>query len=241
MEVIQKESAVPLHAQLAELLRTQIRHNQLQPGDQLPSERELCEQFSISRITVRKALSTLTQEGLVYSTVGKGSYVSVARLREELQPLSSFTQDMQRRGMHPTSKVLQAQVLPADEDCAARLLVPAGSEVVRLSRLRLADGLPIAVQLSYLPHNLCPDLLRYDFATRSLFEVLRNDYRLQLTRASTVIRAALALPSDARLLKLSLPAAVLISEQTTSLENGAIIEYAQSIFHGERYQLYLHA
>lgn len=241
MLTIQKESAIPLHAQLAEMLRAQIRQQQYLPGDQLPSERELCEQFGISRITVRKALGTLTQEGLVYSTVGKGSYVSAPRLREELQPLSSFTQDMQRRGMVASSQVLEARLTPAGEDCAARLLVPYGTEVVFLRRLRLADGQPIAVQFSYLPHNLCPDVLRYDFSTRSLFDVLRSEYRLQLTRTSTLIRAALASQPDARLLHLVTPAAVLVSEQVTYLDSGAIIEYAQSIFHGERYQLHMNA
>ena len=84
---------------MADLLRKQIQGNQLPPNTQLPSERELCEQHAISRITVRKAMDELLHEGLVYTCVGKGTYVAEPKLSEELQPFSSFTEDMQRRGM----------------------------------------------------------------------------------------------------------------------------------------------
>jgi GntR family transcriptional regulator len=237
MENILKDSAVPLHAQLAELLRTQIRCQKLQSGEQIPSERELCERYEISRITVRRALSTLAQEGLVYATVGKGTYVAMPRLKEELQPLSSFTEDMQRRGMAASSRVLEAKIILADEEWAVRLGVPRGEELVRLRRLRLADGHPVAVQLTHLPHHLCSELLRFDFSQHSLFDVLRTEYGLRMSRTTTVLRAALVKPAEGRLLHLTPPAAVLISEQTTYLDSGVVIEHAQSIFHGERYQL----
>jgi GntR family transcriptional regulator len=239
--MLTKQSSTPLHIQLTSLLREQILHKALLPNTRLPSERDLCTQYPISRITVRQALSTLAQEGLVHSTVGKGTFVAVLHLSEELQPLSSFTQDLQRRGMQASSRVLDCAVIPANDELAARLRIPRGAEVVRLHRLRLANDAPIATQLTHLPHHLCPDLLRFDFNTRSLYEVLRGEYGLRLALSDTTIEAALAQPEEAALLDLRHPAAVLISEQITCLENSAVIEITRSIFHAERYKLSTHS
>ncbi len=237
---IVRESAVPLHIQLADLLRLQIDRKELCPHDRLPSERDLCLRYGISRITVRKALSTLTQEGLVYSTVGKGTYVAEPRYDEELQPLSSFTQDLERRGVRSTSQVLSATLVLADDELAERLNILRGAEVVRLHRLRLANDLPIAIQTAHLVHHLCHGLLHFDFSQRSLFEVLRSEYHLQLARTDTTIEAALATAEEARLLQLRRPAAVLISLQTTYLDHGDVIEFTRSVFHAERYKLRTH-
>ncbi len=236
--MLDKESAVPLHAQLRDLLREQILCQKLGPHAQLPSERELCEEHGVSRITVRQALGELLREGLIYTAVGKGTYVAADRLREELQPLSSFTEDVRRRGMTASSKVLEARIMPADEEVGARLLIPRGAEVVKLHRLRLTDGVPLAIQVTWLPHHLCPNLLQHDLATGSLFDILRNTYGLRLVRAETNIAAALASPEECALLQLTGPAAVLINEQTTHLDNDAVIEFARSVFRGDRYQLH---
>lgn len=235
--MLDKTSGTPLYAQLADVLRKQIQDDPLPPNTQLPSERELCEQHGISRITVRKAMDELLHEGVVYTCVGKGTYVAEPKLSEELQSLSSFTEDMQRRGMAVSSQVLEAALVPCDDFLAARLHVPRGAEVIHLHRLRLADGLPIAIQRTYLPHHLCPDLLQYDFSLRSLLDVLRTEYGLKLARADTSIEAAIARTEEIHLLQLSSPAAVLTSEQTTYLDSGVVIEWTRSVFRGDRYRL----
>ena len=236
--MLDKDSPVPLHVQLRDLLREQILSGTLPPHTQLPSERELCLQYGVSRITVRQALGELSHEGLIYTTVGKGTYVAVPKVQEELQPLSSFTEDVRRRGMTASSRVLQATIVPADDRLAELLRVPRGAEVVRLHRLRLANGLPLAVQLTWLPHHLCPGLLAYDLASSSLFDILRREYHLRLVRAETSIEAALATPEERELLQLPTPAAVLISEQTTYLDTDAVIEFARSVFRGDSYRLH---
>ncbi len=236
--MLDKESAVPLHAQLRDLLREQILSQRLAPHAQLPSERELCEEHGVSRITVRQALGELLREGLIFTAVGKGTYVAVDKLQEELQPLSSFTEDVRRRGMTASSQVLEARVMPADDGLGQLLRVPRGAEVVKLHRLRLTDGVPLAIQVTWLPHHLCPNLLHHDLATGSLFDILRNAYGLRLVRAETNISAALATPEESALLQLTGPGAVLISEQTTHLDNDAVIEFARTVFRGDRYQLH---
>lgn len=238
--MLNKESSIPLHVQLANLLRERLVRRELAPHDRLPSERELCQHFGISRITVRQALSELAQEGLVYASVGKGTYVAEPAFQEDLQPLSSFTQDLERRGMCASSRVLEAGLMPADVHWAGIFFIPQGAEVVRLHRLRFAGGIPIAIQLTHLPHQLCPGLLQFDFSTRSLYEVLRNEFKLHLVRSDTVLEATLAVPWEAELLGFSQPAAILVSTQTTYLDSGSVIEVTRSAFNSERYQLRMH-
>jgi GntR family transcriptional regulator len=233
-----QNNSIPLHHKLKEILRQQIVTNQLSAHERLPSERELCDQYNISRTTVRRALADLLNEGLIYTTVGKGTYVAAPQMKEQLQPLSSFTEDITRRGLQPSSRLLRAEVQNANDEQAARLCLPRGAEVVSLYRLRLADGKPIALQLTWLPHHLCPDLLRFDMAQQSLYYILRVEYLLKLARADTTIMAALAYAEECRLLLLSPPAAVLISQQSTYLENDTLIEYTHSVFRGDRYKLY---
>ena len=239
--MLDRDSGIPLHTQLTDLLRDHIVTGVFPPNSRLPSERKLCDQHGVSRITVRKALSELTHEGLVYATVGKGSYVADTTLDEQLQPLSSFSDDIRRRGMTPSSRVLESSIVHANDVQADQLQVPRGGETVRLRRLRLADGLPIAIQTTHLPHHLCPGLLECDLASRSLFGVLRAEFGLVLAQAATVIEAALADEDQARLLNLQFPAAVLISEQTTYLDNGQVIEHVRSVFRADRYKLHTHA
>lgn len=198
----------------------------------------MCETYDVSRITVRKALSELLHEGLIYTSVGRGTYVAPPKLKEALQPLSSFTEDTRRRGMKANSRVLKASVSHADDEQASKLRIPRGAEVVHLYRLRLADSLRIALQQTWLPHHLCTNLLRYDLASRSLYDVLRHEYGLRLIHADTNIVAALAQPEECNLLQLIAPAAVLISEQTTFLDNEIVIEFTRSVFRGDRYTLH---
>jgi GntR family transcriptional regulator len=237
--MLDRDSAIPLHTQLATLLRSRIQNQQLRPHTQLPSERELCDEHGVSRITVRKALNELLHEGLVYTAVGKGTYVADSALSEELQPLRSFSEDLRQRGLEVSSRVLEARIVASSFELAEQLQVPPGAEVVRLYRLRLADGVLIALQLSHLPHHLCPGLAQHDFTSRSLFETLRSEYGHQLVHADTTISAALPRADETRLLQLSPQSVVLISEQTTYLEDGSVIEFTRSVFRGDRYKLYV--
>ena len=233
-----QNNSIPLHHKLKETLRQQIVTSQLPAHERLPSERELCDQYKISRTTVRRALADLLNEGLIYTTIGKGTYVAAPQMKEQLQPLSSFTEDITRRGMQPSSRLLRAEIQNANDEQAARLCLPRGAEVVSIYRLRLADGKPIALQHTWLPHHLCPDLLHFDLVQQSLYHILRDEYHLKLAHADTTIMAALCNAEESRLLVLTSPAAVLISQQATYLENETLIEYTHSVFRGDRYKLY---
>ena len=162
-------SLTPLYVQLTEYLQYQIRSGVYSSGYKLPSERGLAEQFSVSRMTARQAIQKLVQNGLAYSQIGKGTFVRVAKINQELRELTSFTEEMDRRGSITTSRVLMAKVEQASINIAERLQIPAMSLVVILQRVRLADGQPLALETSHLNVRRCPAILEeYDLGVATL-------------------------------------------------------------------------
>lgn len=236
---LDKESPIPLYLQLKEILLDWIERGEFDPHDRLPSERELCNEFEISRVTVRQALNELAHERQIYSRVGKGTYVAEPKIDQNLQVLTSFTEDMHSRGLVASAKLLGADFIPASPKLAAILHIQPGAEVVKLERLRLADDIPMALETAHLPHHLCPNILQYDLATRSLYEILRTQYRLKLAKAKQTIEATLANEREAELLDLSMSSPILLMERTTFLEGGQVIEYVKSAYRGDKYKLHV--
>jgi GntR family transcriptional regulator len=239
--LLNDQSSLPLHSRLEQRLREKIESHEWPTGFQLPSERELCESYGVSRITVRRALKDLAVHNLVRSTPGKGTFVILPAIREPLQPLSSFSEDMRRRGFSPSSRILQAEIIPASENIARSLNLPVGSEVVHLQRLRMVapEDIPVAIQTALIPHSRCPNLLRFDLENRSLYEVFRDEYHLVLERGETVISSRLASSTESEQLRIKQPAAVLISDQITRINTGEVIESVNSVFRSDLYQLTL--
>jgi len=230
--------ATPLYIQIKELLQTQIENGAFAVGDRLPSERELSEAYGVSRMTARQALQLLQQGGFTRRQVGKGTYVSRPQIDQELRELTSFTQDMSGRGLHPHSRVLHTGILAADAEVAGHLGVTPGEEIVLLQRVRLADDKPIALETAHLPHRLCPDILRrHDFAVESLYAVLQGEYGLHLVWANQLIGARM--PDRAERAALGLPPRVPVLSllRVTFDPEDRPIELVRSCYHSERYQL----
>src|SRR5579871_5822943 len=162
MNAIYRNSPVPRYHQLKEILRERIRSGEWKAGDLIPSERELSETYGISRMTARQAITDLVNEGVFYREQGKGTFVTKRKITQQLMRLTGFTEDISARGQHPGTKVLSAQMLPADETTAEKLRVNVGQLIFRLQRLRLADGEPLAVELSQLSFKGCEKLLEED-------------------------------------------------------------------------------
>jgi GntR family transcriptional regulator len=229
---------LPLYAQLKEQIIAEIARGGLAPGDQIPSQRELCESYRMSHMTVRRAINELLHEGVLYAIPGKGLYVTEPK--QDAEPLlRGFTEDMSQRGMVASSQVLAGEIVGASTVLSSALGVPIGTALIYLRRLRLADGAPMAVQGSYLPQALCPGLLEHDLERGSLFELLRNVYSLRLADGTTTVEAALADAEHARLLGLHMPAPLLIVEQLTYLDSGQAIEFVRTAYRADRYRLRL--
>lgn len=233
---LQREAPDPLYIQVKEALLEEISSGRYHPHDRLPSERELSQEFDVSRMTVRQALLDLARDGAIYARVGKGTFVATPKIDQQLRTLTSFSQDVRSRGGKPTSQVLEARATAASSEVAAALRLDTGAPVLMLSRLRLADGMPLAIETTNLPLTLCPDLLQHDFAVESLYQVLRSDYDIEPAQAEQVIEAALASPREAELLELTPPAAVLRMQRLTRDSAGLPIEYVHSTYRSDRYK-----
>ncbi len=233
---LEREAPDPLYLQLKESLVAEIRAGRYRAHTRLPSERELSDRFHVSRMTARQALLELARDGVIYTRVGKGTFVAEPKIDQQLRALTGFTQDMAVRGERAQSRVLDAGVVPAAHEQAAALRLMPGAEVIKLARLRLAEDVPLALETAYLPFMLCPNLLLHDFATESLYAVLETEYGLRLVSAEQTIEASLAEVREAELLEMVLPAAVLRIQRLTCAANGTPVEYVLSAYRGDRYK-----
>jgi GntR family transcriptional regulator len=233
---LHREAPDPLYLQLKDSLVAEITSGRYRSNQRLPSERELSIQFKVSRMTVRQALLELARDGTIYTRVGKGTFVSEPKIDQQLRALTGFSQDVRARGGKPSSRVLEARVVPAVPEVAAALRIAPEAEVILLSRLRLADSVPLAVETAYLPFALFPQLLHHNFACESLYDVLENEYKLALTQAEQSIEAALAGPREIELLELTPPTAVLKMQRLTLTADGVPVEYVLSVYRGDRYK-----
>ncbi|MBM3143661.1 MAG: GntR family transcriptional regulator [Chloroflexi bacterium] len=236
--MVEEKQAKPLYQVVAAAILKQINEGQLRANDRLPSEHELCQIYSVGRNTVRRALSELARDGVLESIPGVGTFVSGERFDKTAQYLYGFTHEMRLHGKQVSSRVIEAKLISADPFLARRLQIQLGAEVVFLYRVRMMDGEPTAIERSYLPHDLCPGILQYDFSTASLYEVLTRKYNKSPNHAEQVIEAGLATAEVARLLELDQPAVVLVFHRETRLASGQVIEYVDSELRGDRFRFY---
>ena len=227
-----------LYQIVSDALLAQIESGELKPNDRLPSESELCEQYSVARNTVRRALSELVNDGILKTVPGLGTFVQDIRLPKTAEYLYGFSQEMDLHQKTITSRVIEAKLISADPLLTRRMRLQLGAEVVFLYRVRLMDDEPVAIERSYLPHALCPGILQYDFSECSLYETLSTVYNRRPYNAGQEIEAGLATPEVARLLGLTPPAVVLIFHRETYLASGEVIEYVDSELRADRFRFY---
>lgn len=243
LTVIDPGSLVPKYHQLKQILREKIDAGDWAPGELLPSEHELCRQYGVSRTTVRQTMAALVSEGLVTREQGRGTFVARPKLEQPLVGFYSFTEEILKMGLRPRSQVLKAGVTPATKAVSKRLVIPEGEEVVFLTRLRLASEEPIMFETSYLPHRRCPGLADRDFSARPLYDILREDYGLTLSRAREEFQPALADDYEARWLRVDTGAPVLLLERLTfaALPEGGDfpLEFCRSVVRGDRCRFYV--
>ncbi len=237
--LINRSSPLPLYYQLKEVLKAKIESGELRPHERIPSETELVQLFHVSRMTVRQALVELENEGFIRRRQGQGTFVAEPKLRQGLLRLTSFTEDMRARGMRPGARVLEVRLLQAPE-LLPRLKAEPEEEFVKIQRVRLADGEPMALETSFLRRRFCPGIEELDLTDRSLYETLRERFGLELGWAEQAIEAKLADEYEAEVLRVQVGTPMLLMERTTYLADGSTpIEHVRSSYRGDRYQLYV--
>ncbi len=174
MAEIDRRSPVPKYYQLKEIIRDMIEKDELGVGQAIPPERELCERYGVSRMTARQAVMELVNEGLLYRVQGLGTFVAEEKVRQSTGRLTSFTQDMRERGMEVSSTVVGVREEDAGPVVARLLRIDPGDRIVRVRRVRNADGKPMALETSHLLYDVGKAILGVDLAGRSLYEELRG-------------------------------------------------------------------
>lgn len=236
---INRESSVPLYQQIKTIWKSQIDQGLLRPGDKIPTEKELCERYAVSQITVKQAITALVQEGLLVRRPRTGTFVARPKFKQQLLKLTSFSEDMAQRGLTPGARLLERREEPAGPAVAEALRLGEGTPVIHLERVRLADDEPMAIETFYMPASLCPGLVGEELDRRSLYQLLQEKYGLTLDHAEQSIEASTARAKEASLLGLRRGAAVLRIERLAFDPAGRPVEFTRSVYRGDKYKLHV--
>jgi GntR family transcriptional regulator len=233
---LDKNGFIPLYYQIQRVLMEKIHSGELSEGDSLASEIELARTYGVSRMTARQALHGLKTSGYALGLKGRGTFVTRPKMEKNIMYLRGFTEDMKQRGLEPSSRLLEQIVLDAPEDLAAKLKVDPGNPVMRLRRLRLADGIPMALEESAIPLELFPGLDRINFAEQSLYQVLRENYGVRAGWADEIIEAIPATREESELLTIPRRASVLSISRIIMTTEETPTELTCSRYRGDRYR-----
>ena len=205
----------PVYLQLADLIERKINKNEYPLGSKIPSERELIDAFGISRMTVRKAIEVLIEKGLLTRQHGKGTYVSQAAVHSPLDSIQSMGKFIQDSGLLPSNKVLLTKKAKAGAKYSKIFDIDPEDDIFLLFRLRLANGKPFALEYTYTPYHIVPDLDSYDF------ELTQDTQRLEIVRVMN---------PQAALLNVEEGSAVFMLHNTVTNSSGKTIEYTRSYY-----------
>lgn len=225
------EEGTPLYMQLARSLREHISSGGIDPGSALPSERDLSEMAGLSRVTVRKGIEQLIDEGVLIRRQGSGTFVA-RRIEAPGARLSSFSDDTRSRGEAPgVVWIYKSYAQPTEEEAAALDVSPTAL-VARLGRVRLAGGEPLAIEHAVIPATFMPDL---DSLGDSLYQALES-HGFRPTSGTQRVRASLATPTEAGILSVEHNSEVLRIDRRTRIPDGRIVEFTRSVYRGDRYE-----
>ncbi len=205
-------------------------------GDAIPSERQLSSDLGVSRLTVRAALDELVRDGLLVRRRGSGTFVSEPKIAQELT-MTSFTEDMRRRGMVPASRTLDLRVVPAGAHLGRLLRVSPSEAVVVITRLRLADRETMAIETLHVPEALIPGLTSSDLEQHSFYELLENRYGIVIASGTQTIEPTVTNEEESSALGVPLHSPAFLFERTTQTRAGQVVEYVRSIYRGDRYRI----
>ncbi len=227
-------SSRPLYCQLAEILREKIGQKDLKPGDKLPGERKLMEQYNVSRITIRQAIRELVNEHLVYSCHGQGTFVAQARLERPLAKLYGFAEELAQEQLDPEISVIKCSVEKPSPEVAQALRLGPDDNVYSIIRVISALGGPLLIDYGYLP-----EALSHIFATANLqldliYKVLEH-YGIRIAGGDQSIEAGECSAGDAKLLGVKRGMKVLVVSRTTFAQEEVPIFYSKAIYRGDRY------
>lgn len=235
-----KNNDVPLYTQFAERFRRMILSGDLSVGDQFPAEIDLAKKYGVARITIRNAINQLVREDLLVRRRGKGTFVAEPKIERDLVNVASFTERMQSRGIRAGAICHEINELKADDNLSKKLHVSKNSKVIEVVRIRLSNNTPVALERSFLPKDLCPDIENEDLEKNSLYYLLEQKYSTKPRHSIKTLELTTGTNEEAQLLQISTGTPLFLLLATVFSEENQVMEYAKLLFLGNhfRFQVY---
>jgi GntR family transcriptional regulator len=232
---------VPKYYQLANMLRHKIEDGEWAPHEVIPSERQLEELYGLSRTTIRQAIAILTRQGYLYHEQGRGTFVAPQKLQKGLLELTSFSEDMQKRGLAPGQVILEMGIIEPPPKILQKLKLPDDTpKIFRLERIRLGDGQIMGLQTSYLALPEGATITRSELEkVGSLYAVLQDKFFIIPTEADETLEVTVASHREAELLQVSEGSPLLLSERVMYSQNRKAVEVVKILYRGDRYRYYV--
>jgi GntR family transcriptional regulator len=233
---LDKNIPIPLYYQLKKQILTLIKNITIQEGDMLPPENELCEVLNVSRPTIRQALSELVNEGYLNRYKGKGTFVSNPKVEERfLSKLETFNQEMKSKGLTPQTKVVKLEKITGPHEANEKLGLSLDAPLIYLSRVRLADQVPLVYVETFLPYDLYRNLMEVDFTVHSLYQSLEKLYHVRVNRVRREIEAINARHKEAELLQITKNKALILVRTVASSDDTPMpVEFSIARYRGDR-------
>lgn len=234
---IDKNIPVPLYYQIKQAIHDKIVNGELKADECMPTELEFVSSLNISRSTIRQALNELVNEGLICREKGRGTFISKPKIEEGFfQRLHSFNDEMIKKGMTPSTEVLDLKVIPGITSVNSQLNLSDDEQLIYLSRLRFANDEPVVYVETYLPYEKYKDLATCDFAKHSLYTLLEENFGERVLKAVRKIEAVNSRPSEAKLLKIKQNDAICLVKSTAYTAGNIPVEYSIARYRGDRNQ-----
>jgi GntR family transcriptional regulator len=229
-------SAAPkslLYSRVETVLASEITDGVLKVGGQLPTEDDLIARFEVSRITVRRAIQNLVARGLVEIRRGKGTFVALPKITQELTELSGFVEDMHALGRKPAARVIGKEIVTADATVASHLALTKGERVVRIRRVRLADGVPLSFDETYLPLTIGRKIITNNLKVEPIFSLLERKYGVPLIEAEYKLEAVAAEAEVSAALRVKQGSPIFRIERTSYSTGDRPVDYEKLYYRGD--------
>lgn len=235
--VINPYDAIPKYHQLAQILRKKIESGEWLPKSSIPSERQLEALYGVSRPTIRQAIELLIREGYLYREHGKGTFVMPQKLQKGLLELTSFSEDLIKRGIVPGQEILEMDMETPPEKVRQLLDLPKDQKVLKIKRIRLGDNIPIGLQTSYLVLAPGQSIEREELESAgSLYKILHEKLHIIPWAADETLEVTSATTEEASLLKVTTGSPLLLNERVLWSQARKAVEYVKILYRGDRYR-----
>jgi GntR family transcriptional regulator len=232
-----RRNGIPLYHQIQQRLLDQIQSGVFKPSEPLPSIQKIAERMGVSQMTVRQAVKSLCELGVIYSRQGKGTFISRFKLEKDFRQVLSFSEETRARGATPHSRLISFRMQMPNRETREALALSHKDKIYRLRRVRYSDALPLGIECSCLPVNLCPGLIETFDPETSLYQKLAEQYKIRLMVTNEVIEVGKASEEEARLLEIAPESPVFLFTRLSFLESGKPVEHVKSVYRGDRYKI----